>query len=346
MREGFRQELRDLKREVASILSDVSVTTRKAVTSLVEGDVDLAMEVIGGDDEFDRRCLGIEEHSLEVIATQGPVARDLRLLYSLIYMSLHLERMADLAVNIAKAGKRTATRRGPQTLYELIQAQGNLVYRVLDATGEAFEKSDLDLARKQKPEMRHYLPEGIEAILFVEMEGEDEETLRRAFDGVRSAIVEQEPLARGLAIAQSAADMDLFTKVRSISGPILNKVQGSRKPRAFIEDGPFQPDFAFQPFAEILLNGEIQVIRKGPTPGTVRRVRNLKCPVIHFDGGEIDTLFGSSRDLFRLNLSDSDLRFLFHRIGGEAGLGQFHRGGTDRIGKQRQNRSLFFRAGG
>jgi len=148
MREGFRQELRELKAEVLSIIRDVAVVTRKAVMSLVEGDVDIAEEVIAGDDDFDRRCLGIEEHSLEVIATQGPVARDLRLLYSLIYMSLHLERMADLAVNIAKAAKRTANRRGPQTLYELIQAQGNLVYRVLDATSEAFEKSDLELARK------------------------------------------------------------------------------------------------------------------------------------------------------------------------------------------------------
>ena len=148
MREEFRQELRDLRAEVLSILVDVNQVTRKSVQSLIEGDADLAQEVIDGDDYFDTRCLGIEEHSLEVIATQGPVARDLRLLYSLIYMALHMERMADLAVNIAKAAKRTADRRGPQTLYDLIQAQGNLVYRVLDATAVAFEKRDVSLARK------------------------------------------------------------------------------------------------------------------------------------------------------------------------------------------------------
>jgi phosphate transport system protein len=61
---------------------------------------------------------------------------------------MHLERMADLAVNIAKAARRTADRQGPQTLYDLIQAQGNLVYRVLDTTREALEKRDLELARK------------------------------------------------------------------------------------------------------------------------------------------------------------------------------------------------------
>lgn len=148
MREGFRKELKDLKREVLGIGRDVTDITRKAVTSLVTGDIDLAEEVIASDSDVDKRCLGIEEHSLEVIATQFPVARDLRLLYSLTYMALHLERMADLAVNIAKAAKRTAGKRGPQTLYDLIQAQGNLVYRVLDATNEAFEKADLELARK------------------------------------------------------------------------------------------------------------------------------------------------------------------------------------------------------
>ena len=148
MREAFRQELRDLKAEVLSIGRAVTDVTRDAVTSLVEGDVDLADKVIDGDAEIDRRTLQVEEHSIEVTATQFPVARDLRLLHSLTYIALHLERMADLAVNIARAAKRTADRRGPQTLYDLIQAQGNLVYRVLDATCEALEKSDLELARK------------------------------------------------------------------------------------------------------------------------------------------------------------------------------------------------------
>jgi len=148
MREGFRQELKELKAEVLGISRDVTEATSMAVKSLVEGDVDLAEKVIAMDVDFDRRCLGIEEHAIEVMATQFPVARDLRLLYSLTYMALHLERMADLAVNIAKAAKRTASRKGPQTLYDLIQAQGNLVHRVLDAMAEAFEKSDLELARK------------------------------------------------------------------------------------------------------------------------------------------------------------------------------------------------------
>ena len=104
--------------------------------------------MIAGDDEIDRRTLAIEEHSLEVMATQFPVARDLRLIHSLTYIAMHMERMGDLDVNLAKAARRTASRKGPQTLYDLIQAQGNLVYRVLEAMMDSLDRYDLELARK------------------------------------------------------------------------------------------------------------------------------------------------------------------------------------------------------
>jgi len=148
MRDQFRQELKAIHAEVVGILDSVTASTRDGVTALISGDEDLALRVIAGDHELDDRCQNVEERVIETIATQSPVARDLRLLQSLAYMAIRLERMADLAVNIAKAAKRTAGRRGPQTLYDLIQAQGNLVYRVLDATREALDRRDLDLARK------------------------------------------------------------------------------------------------------------------------------------------------------------------------------------------------------
>ena len=148
MREQFRQELKATHAEVVGILDSVTEATRQGVTALITGDEDLAANVIASDHFLDERCAGVEERVIETIATQSPVARDLRLLQSLAYMAIRLERMADLATNIAKAAKRTADRRGPQTLYDLIQAQGNLVYRVLDATREALDKRDLELARK------------------------------------------------------------------------------------------------------------------------------------------------------------------------------------------------------
>jgi len=148
MREIFRRELKDLKAVVVDIGRDLVVVTRDATRSLAEGDVELAEAVIAGDDAIDAACLGVEEHALEIIATQFPVARDLRLLHSLAHISMHMERMGDLGVNIAKAARRTAGRRGPQTLYDLIRAQGGLVERVLEAMIEALEKNDLELSHK------------------------------------------------------------------------------------------------------------------------------------------------------------------------------------------------------
>lgn len=148
MREIFRRELKDLKAVVVDIGRDLVVVTRDATRALAEGDVDLAEAVIAGDDAIDAACLGVEEHALEIIATQFPVARDLRLLHSLAHISMHMERMGDLSVNIAKAARRTAGRRGPQTLYDLIRAQGGLVERVVETMIEALEKNDLELSRK------------------------------------------------------------------------------------------------------------------------------------------------------------------------------------------------------
>ncbi|MCE5191753.1 MAG: phosphate signaling complex protein PhoU [Actinomycetia bacterium] len=148
MRENFRKELKDLKANVLDIGRSIVDATHMAVQALVEGDLELAERVIAGDDEIDQRCLAVEEHTIEIIATQFPVARDLRLLHSLGYIVMHFERMGDLSVNIAKAARRTASRRGPQTLNDLILAQGNLVHRVLEAMLEALDKKDLELARK------------------------------------------------------------------------------------------------------------------------------------------------------------------------------------------------------
>src|SRR5665648_828749 len=93
MREIFRRELKDLKVVVIGIARDLVGVTHDATRALAEGDLELAEAVIAGDDAIDAACLGVEEHALEIIATQFPVARDLRLLHSLAHISMHMERM-------------------------------------------------------------------------------------------------------------------------------------------------------------------------------------------------------------------------------------------------------------
>ena len=106
---------------------------------------------------------------------------------------------------------------------------------------EIMEKQIIDLARNKYKEMKPYLPEGIEATLFVEFEGKSEEELREKMKQVEQRLVKEEKLAISLKAAQDAKDKEMLTKVRSVSGPILNKVKGEKKPIAFIEDAAVHP---------------------------------------------------------------------------------------------------------
>ena len=111
---------------------------------------------------------------------------------------------------------------------------------------EIIERQILDLARGQKAELRPYLPEGTEALLFVEFQGEDPGKLRQKFKEIEEKIVRREKLAAGLKVAENLQDMAMLEKVRSVSGPILNKVKGPKKPVAFIEDAAVHPNHLSQ----------------------------------------------------------------------------------------------------
>ncbi len=111
---------------------------------------------------------------------------------------------------------------------------------------EIIERQILDLAREQKAELRPYLPEGIEAILFVEFQDENEEQLHQRFREVEEKVIHQEKLAFDLKVARNDQDMAMLEKVRSVSGPILNKIKGPKKPVAFIEDAAVHPGYLSQ----------------------------------------------------------------------------------------------------
>jgi anaerobic glycerol-3-phosphate dehydrogenase C subunit len=111
---------------------------------------------------------------------------------------------------------------------------------------EIIERQILDLARKQNAELKPYLPEGIEAILFVEFQDENEEQLRQKFKEVEERVIDQEKLAVDLKVAKDNKDMAMLEKVRSVSGPILNKIKGPKKPVAFIEDAAVHPSYLSQ----------------------------------------------------------------------------------------------------
>jgi anaerobic glycerol-3-phosphate dehydrogenase C subunit len=101
---------------------------------------------------------------------------------------------------------------------------------------EIMEKHILDLAREQRPELAEYFPENTEASLFIEFQEDSDEILREKFSRVKKRVLEDNNLAKSMLEARNTEDMKIFAKVRSISGPILNRMKGPRKPIAFIED--------------------------------------------------------------------------------------------------------------
>jgi len=103
IRKTFHQQLEDLYLDLLR-MSNVTVEmlerTRTAFQNLDRG---LADNIIAGDDELDDFIVKIEENGVELLARQAPVAIDLRTIIVIMRFAQHLERVADLCVNICKA---------------------------------------------------------------------------------------------------------------------------------------------------------------------------------------------------------------------------------------------------
>ena len=80
-------------------------SVQAATRALVEQDLELADEVIAFDDEVDNAYFAIQEGIQSLLARQTPVATDLRLVLAMLHVNLHLERMADYCVTVAKLTK-------------------------------------------------------------------------------------------------------------------------------------------------------------------------------------------------------------------------------------------------
>ena len=100
-RESFDAQLSALKEQLLQLGAMVANAQKLAVQALAERDEDLAREVIAGDQAINQAQRDIEEHCLFLIASQQPVARDLRTIFVHLRHRTDLERMADHAKGIA-----------------------------------------------------------------------------------------------------------------------------------------------------------------------------------------------------------------------------------------------------
>ena len=101
MREVFKQEMAEVQDRLVEIAEDVATSIARATEAFGESNVTLAEQVIASDAEIDDKANALDELVIDIIARQGPVARDLRIVISALRISASLERMGDLARHIA-----------------------------------------------------------------------------------------------------------------------------------------------------------------------------------------------------------------------------------------------------
>ena len=102
MREEFRRELDALRESLLRMATQVESQIDDALTAMRTRDAEKADQVRLNDQQLNELFRQIRERCFSVIATQGPVARDLRTLMGVIYIATELERMGDYAVRIAR----------------------------------------------------------------------------------------------------------------------------------------------------------------------------------------------------------------------------------------------------
>lgn len=102
LRTEYHRDLRTLQDDLLSLGSMVEKAVDKSLSALKNRDMALAQEVIDEDDAIDEKRFALEEQCIDLIATQQPLASDLRALITVLHVSVELERMGDYAEGIAK----------------------------------------------------------------------------------------------------------------------------------------------------------------------------------------------------------------------------------------------------
>lgn len=143
----FDNELIDLKENLVKMSNLVEEAINVAIKSLVEQDIDLAVRVIENDDKIDQMELDIEEQCLQMIALRHPIAKNLRMIGCGYKTVSDLERVADHAVNIAKASQYLSTKPMVKPLID-IPRMAKIAQNMLKDALDAYFNGDVELAKE------------------------------------------------------------------------------------------------------------------------------------------------------------------------------------------------------
>jgi phosphate transport system protein len=147
-REHFHEQLERVELLLLSMGELASTAIQRSVEALIRHDDEAAERVIQDDDPIDDLYLKIDHDVLEMLALQSPVASQLRLVSAILHSCLHLERIGDQAVNIAKLYLATRDLPPSQTLLQQLDEMGSLVVNMIRTVMEALRTRDLELCFK------------------------------------------------------------------------------------------------------------------------------------------------------------------------------------------------------
>lgn len=142
----FERHLAEIQEEMLVIADMVEKAIQRSVQALKTRDVDLARQIIADDLKINLKRYETEERCLELIATQQPLAGDLRTIIAVLHMIVDLERMGDHAEGIAKIAIMLADE-PPLKPYIDLPRMADVASRMLRESMEAFKHRDADQAR-------------------------------------------------------------------------------------------------------------------------------------------------------------------------------------------------------
>jgi phosphate transport system protein len=147
-RSHYQEELERLEASGLGGLDLVSAALERTLEAVEHQDVELAQLVIADDDRIDGRYLEVHQSLITLLATQSPVATDLRLISALLHVLKNVERMGDQCVNVCKLIPLTGNEPpADEEMVRLILAMGRQTRALIGQAKRAFEQRNVEMAR-------------------------------------------------------------------------------------------------------------------------------------------------------------------------------------------------------
>ena len=148
VRVHYQEELENLEASALGGLDMVNVALGRTMEAVEHQDVELAQVVINDDDRIDGRYLEVHQSLITLLATQSPVATDLRLISSLLHVLKSIERMGDQCVNVCKVIPLSGTEApADPEMVKLILTMGGHTRTLITQSKRAFEERNVEMAR-------------------------------------------------------------------------------------------------------------------------------------------------------------------------------------------------------